>query len=261
MDVGLLSDLTDGGSGKKKSDKPKLTIFKFDRYFHRSSQKEKEAETKKKIICLIVKDDRAENRRVKLQIGRSLDPEVFSSIRRLAPDYVFFGVDWDTDPERIKEEFSDATPLDKFLESLINDREEEFIRARHCWISVDHSIRNWANNFDIFKKGIKNQDSAFLKRMQLFSLMKKEGEKEELTRIFEMINGKISEDKLAEFVKKNPQFNSEALTLECEKNYPFIKYLNFYGQSNLIQDVISYINLIDEQLLQKEKEKEKQNAA
>lgn len=265
MDYKLLSTIAAAPKTNKpfKLAKPKLNIFRWngDKFFH-ISYKEMEQDLNQKVLVLFNKIEYSDQRKIFLKDDKFFDSNNFYFLRRKYPNVSFYGIDKNTPPDRIEEEFSSFITLDDFLEKkVIGEANVDFVEIKYAQ-KCNYNINN--DHFDdaqenVLKNKIKNKNSPFLKKFYCNKKIKDIAKLSEgLLPIYELLNGKITDEQTEEFGKNHPEYNTSMLIELSNKTYPLLTHMNSYSyryNDEPMKHVVHYINLIDQENENKNLEK------
>ena len=232
----------------------RLLIFKLgeQREFRQVSYEAMETDTKSKIICLLKRDAYHSNQSpLRISIlpsnGNVVSSSVLSSIAKRFPDFSFYGVDQDTTPARLKEEFSDCQQLEDFLtQTVIGTNSPDYylqhkLASRHL-----HYLSSWQTKYhDKFKSLIKNASSPFLSRGELYTKIEALGKKKCDLDIYQAIKGEITETMIEDFIAKHPDWDFDKITETCTEKYPLLAGVDHYDAERQIAHIAAYINMAD----------------
>jgi hypothetical protein len=239
----LLSSL--GKVGKNNKSSYKQTIFKFNyNHFTRSSI-DKLKEDKNIVLCNLSGSSIHMTDRFPLHNGKTFSLNEMSAIQKQFPDNNFYGVDKNSNPDRVKKIFTSAILLDDFLKSVLLDK-KYFLPYKYImdnYISANDSLISYSDRF--FEK-IKNKESSFLKRVGAHKKVSSIKRKQLALSLFEMVNGKISIKDMEDFIKENPEYNLSKFDKAYIKDYPLLSGVYFSDEK--IDDITNYVNLIDAQI-------------
>jgi hypothetical protein len=85
--------------------------------------------------------------------------------------------------------------------------------------------------------------------MNLIFELQKITDKSKMYNFYEMYNGKISDDDLAQWILKNPDFDLGTMNSAYEQKYPLIQFIKYdyyhHNYDDMFKGIFNYINLID----------------
>jgi hypothetical protein len=255
MNPKLLSSIVKTSSRTQRSASSRLIVFKFDKNvnnFKQTNYSSIEEDNKNKILCLLEKNTDTSSRQIILKSGKRLSVSYLSELDRDNPEYSFYGVDHSISEKRVDEDFCDLQSLDDFInEKILENSRDSYIRA--CYLNKSHGLidRNLLYRAATFKNKIQNIESIFLKRINLFELI------DELSsghlwslRLYQEINGMITDDELDSFEAANPELSIAGLNKKYELKYPLLAFIDdscsSYNRADLESEhIINYVNLMD----------------
>jgi hypothetical protein len=228
----------------------RLLVFKFDTVagaFRQVSYDFMEEDPNEKVICLLSRDNYPTPRAPTLAGNKTLTNCAISSLLVRHPKISLYGVDKNTDKDRVEEEFSDFKSLDEFIdENVLNNKAINFVEIK---FSHEHHYgldERMINHLDAFNLLITNNTSLFLTRLKLHLKIREFSDKDKgLLDVYELIKGEITEADLKTFVQNNPDWDIEKINTEYTKKYPLLGAINIYNLSQVVGHVADYINMID----------------
>lgn len=250
MAPGRLSDITKATGRKYTAPASRLLVFKLDSQasaFRQVSYDSMEEDTNEKVICMLTRQNYPANRMAILSNKKTLSFQAFKSLEAKFPKVSFYGVDRDTDPTRITEEFNDFEGLEKFItKKIVNSKIINYVEIKfaqkHSYDVDERVLKHWAS----LSKLIKDTQSFFIKRMELHEKIKKLNTFDSgLLEIYESVKGDIDQPILDKFVKDNPEWDILSINQEYATKYPLLGALNVYNYSQILEHVAHYINMVD----------------
>lgn len=227
----------------------RLLIFKFDSVsgdFRQVSYDAMEEDTNTKVLCLL---HRRDTDRIPVMANLSQPTALFRALLDKKPDVSFYGVDQNTDKDRLEEEFDDFVKIDDFVNDAvfnapINYTEIKFSQENDCY--TDHHMVEVLEELEPL---ILNKQSPFLERLTLHQkIMKLRNTEKELLFIYEQTKGEITDVTLEIFAKDNPEWDIVKKNEEYRLRYPLLDAIDGYRVSRHIQNITHYVNLIDKEL-------------
>ena len=229
----------------------RLLVFKFDRntnQFYQTSHENMTADTNNKVFCLLSYDDYVK-RREPIINDRSIKnfSNILHSILEKNPKLSFYGADIDTDPIRIKKEFSKFATLDQIIDKEIINSKIDFIELKYVeslqYYDIDDDLINYAHKIENL---IIDKNNKFLKRLKLHQYFKNLKENNAgLLKIYESIKGEINISMLETWIKKNQTMDIKKINTEVKKQYPLLEHIPSYQLDSYGKDIAQYINMID----------------
>lgn len=228
----------------------RLLVFKFDAQasgFRQVSYDNMEEDTNDKVLCLLQRDQYS-GRQPILDNKQTLNLTALKSLLERNPKVSFYGVDKDTDPKRLADEFNDFTRLDEFIEKkVISNKSINYVEIKYAQAHTYHVDERMLKHFDKLEPLVTDKQSPFLVRLELHKVIRKLGGNDRsLLDIYESVKGEIKESTLKQFVKDNPNWNIEEINRAYEKKYPLLSAINAYNMTaQIVEHVAHYINLVD----------------
>jgi hypothetical protein len=227
----------------------RLLIFKFDSQasaFRQVSYDTMEEDTDTKVLCLLGRDNYT-NRAAFLANKQILAAGALKALMEKNPKVSFYGVDKDTDPKRLDEEFNDFDKLDEFIEKkVLNNKSINYVEIKFAGkhnYDIDSRVLKY---FDKLEPLITDKKSLFLERLELHKAIEKlSGHDRSLLDIYESVKGQITDADLKKFVTANPNWDITSVNKEYEKKYPLLGAINTYNFQNIIEHVAHYVNMVD----------------
>jgi hypothetical protein len=248
-----LSQITKATGRKYTPAASRLLIFKFDAQaasFRQVSYDNMEEDENKKVICLLTRNDNNSSIWRAPLLSKTKQSLPLNAIRALTernPKISFYGVDRDTDPKRLEEEFSDFKALDSFIdEKVLNNKSINYVEIKYSQVhnyNVDERILKFSDRLDSL---ITNKGSQFLARLELHKKIKRlGGDDKGLLEIYEAVKGVIEEKELTSFVKQNPDWDILKVNENYGHKYPLLGALNSYNFSQIVDHIGHYVNMVD----------------
>lgn len=248
-----LSDLTKA-SGRNVTKTPinRMIVFKFDRgnhHFRMSTLSSVEEDTNKiKILCQLKKDDYYHNNRdAVLKNGKHLTGEVLNIILAKNPNASIYGVDTNTDPARIAEEFDGFVGIDDFIQEFFKTNAIDYVGVKYALSQRYHIGERVLRLKDNILKTISDPDSPSLKYIKNISTVKNlmSDENQTMLQCYESYNKAITTVEVEDWINNNQELNVEKNQTGFGNAYPLLSIVNEYQLSASINAVLEYINLID----------------
>jgi hypothetical protein len=245
-----LSSVTKASSRAYTPPAQRLLIFKFDLNagaFRQVSYDNMEEDTNsEKVLCLLTRDHYS-NRMPVLANKQSLGLTALKSLLERNPKVSFYGVDKDTDANRLDEEFSDFTKLDDFIEKKVfNNKSINYVEIKFAKSHTYDVDERMIKYFDKLESLINDRQSSFLTRLELHKTVKKlSGNDQSLLEIYESVKGEITDSTLRTFLKTNPNWDIQQINKEYEKKYPLLGAINTYNMSHIVEHIAHYVNMVD----------------
>lgn len=244
-----LSSITKASARAYTPPAQRLLIFKFDAQasaFRQVSYDNMEEDGNDKVLCLLGRDNYT-NRAAMLANKQIMGAGALKALLEKNPKVSFYGVDKDTDPKRLDEEFNDFDKLDAFIEKkvlnnkAINYVEIKFAEKHHY--DIDGRMLKYLTNLEPL---ITDKQSPFLVRLELHKVIEKlSGHDRSLLEIYESVKGQITDADLNKFVKDNPNWDIVKTNKNYEKRYPLLGAINTYNFQHIIEHVAHYVNMVD----------------
>ena len=223
----------------------RLLIFKFDGTdFRQSSYDAMEEDTNTKVLCLLHRKD---TDRIPIMANQPTQPSaLFQALLEKKPDVSFYGVDQNTDKDRLEEEFDDFIKIDAFVDDIVFNAGISYTEIKFAQENICHTDHHMIDVLDKLEPLILDKQSPFLTRLDLHQkIMKLRDTDVQLLFIYEQTKGEISTASLENFVKANPEWDIVKRNEEYRLKYPLLEAIEGYRVSRYIQDVAHYVNLID----------------
>ena len=230
----------------------RLLIFKFDPVpgdFRQVSYDAMEEDTNTKVLCLL---HRRDNDRIPILINQPTQPfDLFRALLEKNSDVSFYGVDQNTDKDRLEEEFSDFTKADDFMDTeVFNNKAINFLEIKFAQDKDDYRNRHMIEILDQIEPLILDKQSLFLTRLFLLQkLAKLKDTNKALLFIYEQVKGEITDVALGDFAMDNPEWDIGKIDNQYESRYPLLTVYDVYTRASArIEDIAHYVNLIDKEL-------------
>ena len=226
----------------------RLLVFKFDAKFRQVSYESMDNDTNDKVLCLLNRDSINGNRTA--QSGTlSVDGCTLDFVKNKFPNVSFYGVDKDTDADRLEKEFSDFTKLEDFINKILDSKKIDFVAVKYARQNSGH-IGTY--ELDALKKIIPlldKSDSIVVKRYdQQRKLMDMIEKDDGLLTLYETIKGYITDATLTQYIKDHPENDAEKMGKMFSKKYALFHLFNIYNlrdNSDVLKHVAHYVNAID----------------
>jgi len=244
-----LSAITKASSRAYTPAASRLLIFKFDlaaSAFRQVSYDAMDEDQNDKVLCLLNRDQYS-NRNPVLANKQLLNLTALKALIEKNPSVSFYGVDKDTDPKRLEEEFNDFTKLDDFIEKkVLNNKSINYVEIKFAQNHTYDVDSRWLKHLDKLEPMITNKQSPFLTRLELHKVVNKlSGNDRSLLDIYESVKGEIKEATLRQFVKDNPNWDIKEINKAYEKTYPLLNAINTWDMHKILDHVASYVNMVD----------------
>jgi hypothetical protein len=231
----------------------RLFIFKFDpvpgdfRQVSYDAMEEDPHPTK--VLCLL---HRRDNDRIPILINQPTQPfDLFRALLEKNSDVSFYGVDQNTDKDRLEEEFSDFTKADDFMDTeVFNNKAINFLEIKFAQDKDDYRNHHMIEILDQIEPLILDKQSLFLTRLFLLQkLAKLKDTNKALLFIYEQVKGEITDVALGDFATDNPEWDIGKIDNQYESRYPLLTAYDIYTKAYArIEDIAHYVNLIDKEL-------------
>ncbi len=251
MSPHLLSSVAKVSKRTNKNNSSRLIVFKFDDAvcnFKQSSYSALESDNKFKVLCFLSKDSGQYNSSRQINVKGNIIPHsVFYELSRQFHQYSFYGVDSNIPSERLEEDFSDLQDLEEFIEEkVINKSHDEYVAIKYSNTmksSIAHTVHSYK---ELFRNKIANNNSLFLKRLELFDLLSNMPTSDlKSLSVYEFVNGHISKEELDVFGNNHPELNLTKLDEECDARYPLLNLISGYEYKDNINHIVDYVDMID----------------
>ena len=246
-----LSEITKAADRPYTPPTSRLLIFKFfgSGVFRQVSYDDMKADANSKVLCLLGRYHHPNDHRfAKLDNGTNLiGDDVLKLLLEKNPTFSFYGVDKETDLVRIKKEFSTFQKLEDFIDQkLLNNKSVDYVELRFAQLhsrDIDDTMLRYQDKLEPL---ILNKKSLFLSRLNLHkNLEQMNANNDSLLAMYQSIKGVITDDILANYLKKNPKMDIEKVNQEYDNKYPLLADINTYNYNTIVQHIAHYINLID----------------
>jgi hypothetical protein len=255
MQPKLLSSIAKVSTRAQRAASSRLIVFKFDHKinsFRQTSYAALEADPSNKILCLLRKDHVNSSREVVLKDGQHFPVYQLRAIGLEYEDYSFYGIDAGTSDKRIAEDFNDFGSLNEFLnDKILSKPRENYVALRYLLTCKNDIDMQQISRKELYSKGIKNRDSLFLKRINLFdkvnSMASSSINANQFINIYEGCSIPITEEEVGDWLNKHPEMSINSIQAEYEKKYPLLNFIDrsYYKDSLEVEHIIDYINLVD----------------
>lgn len=255
----LLSSITTVSPRKTTTVAPKarLTTFKFNGGLFAQTRYDLMVEdtAKIKVLCMLKKDldwrKVVVGRTAILKNGRTIDNWRFPDLAKAFPLVSFYGIDNQTDPERIKEEFSELVLLDKFIQDeIIDNKSIDYLGIKFA--SGCRHLDNQIDELKNYQKLIVDLESPFLKRLVAHqSIFELSQQGLGILVLYEMLDKPIDSKELVKYVKEHPEHDLATFDRDYNERYPLLPNL---GYRSTVKHIAHYVNLIDQENKTKKEE-------
>jgi hypothetical protein len=248
-----LSDLTKASArNKNKSSTNRLLVFQFDRssyHFSLSTLAAVEEDTNKiKVLCQLKKDDYYHsNREVVLKNKKHISTEVLHTLLGKNQNISIYGVDVNTDPARVAEEFDGFIGIDEFIESWFANNVIDYVGVKYAQSQRYHIGERILRLKGSILKSISDPDSPALRFIKNLSLVQDlmSDENSKMIQCYENYNECITSDQVKDWKDNHQELDVEKNKVGFGLAYPLLNVVNEYELSGNVSAVIEYINLID----------------
>lgn len=254
MSPRLLSSITKA-TGRKAptTGSSRLLIFKFSGHggFRQTSYSSLEDDINDKVLCMLTKDlDCNSNREVIFKNTRALNFHDLKDLIDKHPNVSFYGVDSLTPRDRIEEDLSDLEDFEEFVtKKVLTKKHEDYVAIK--WANGRHPVNFWGrDSLKRMSSLITDPNSLFLKRLAMHQHVDSLGKSDKgFIRIYEMLNGEITDSELKKFLKDHPECDVTKMESEFLSKYPLLSHISYYsaGAINIDNHLSKYINLIDQE--------------
>lgn len=230
----------------------RLLVFKFDlaqATFKQISYAAMEEDENDKIICSLERDAYNSTRRLVMKNNKSLTNDIVKSILQTNPNVSVYGIDDSIPADKVKEHFSDFIPIDDFIQDkVLKNNKIDYKQIKYA-MKMHYSLNEKnLKLYSKFKTLVKDPDSVYLKNLELQQSLKEMIEKYGgILKIYESVNGTLSDAEVDAYIKKNPDLSLETMSSNVKKVYPLLNYLDYYHQEKVLEPIVHYINLVDKE--------------
>lgn len=251
MNMKFLSSITKATGRAYTPPAQRVLVFKFhlgSGNFRQCSYASLDEDKSKKILCFLQKDYRYEGRYAVLDKG-SMDWSTIKTLMEKFPGHTFYGVDKGTSPDRIKQDFSDLTPVQEFLkENIVDNKAIDFLQIKYAQQYRYGVDEKFLRVHDKMKDLVKDPNSLYFKRAACHEEIKEICRKDaSLLGIYEAANGEIKESQFRIFEQAHPHLDIEKLNKQFRKKYPLLFHIDSYNYQSMVEALADYINLIDKE--------------
>ena len=244
-----LSSITKASARAYTPPAQRLLIFKFDAVasaFRQVSYDNMEEDTNDKVLCLLGRDNYT-NRAAVLANAKILPAGALKALMEKNPKVSFYGVDKDTDPKRLDEEFNDFDKLDGFIDKkVLNNKSINYVEIKFAEKHTYDIDGRMLKYLDKLEPLITNKSSPFLVRLHLHKAVEKlSGHDRSLLEIYESVKGPITDTDLKKFVTDFPNWDIQKVNKSYEKEYPLLGAINTYNLQHILEHVAHYVNMVD----------------
>lgn len=251
MEAKMLSTITKATGRAYTAPSARLLVFKFTsgaNAFRQISYSSIEEDTNPKVLCTLEKGYAQDGRYPLLASGKSISQHTLRSLTKKF-GYSFYGVDKDVPAARVSEDFGDFVSFEDFLkDNVLSANASDFAAikfAKGCDYKLD---RRLLGSYMEVMKLVKDPTSLYLKRLQThYKVQELSSHDTGLLDIYEAINGPIDAPALQAFKDAHPEFDLAKIDEEYHKKYPLLHCVQTYNYSDILPEVIKYVNLIDKE--------------
>lgn len=231
----------------------RLLVFKFDiaqATFKQVKYADMEEDTNEKIICSLERDAYNSTRRVILKNNKVLGNDIVKSILQTNTGVSIYGIDDSIPADKVKEHFDDFLPIDDFIQDkVLKNASIDYKQIKYAMRNVYNLNDKNLKLYPKFKSLIQDAKSMYLLNLELQLAIKELMEKHcGILKIYESINGNISDKDVDAYIAKNPDLSVEIMTTNIKNRYPLLNHLDYYHQEKVLEPIIHYINLVDKEL-------------
>lgn len=244
-----LSSITKANARAYTPPAQRLLIFKFDPQasaFRQVSYDNMEEDTNSKVLCLLGRDNYT-NRAALLANKQNLGATALKALLEKNSQVSFYGVDKDTDPKRLEEEFNDFDKLDDYIDKkVLNNKSINYVEIKFALKHTYDVDERMLKYLDKLEPLINDKQSSFLVRLELHKAIKKlSGNDRSLLDIYESVKGEITDTTLKKFITDHPNWDIQEANRAYEKKYPLLGAINTYNFQHIVEHVAHYVNMVD----------------
>jgi Histidine kinase-, DNA gyrase B-, and HSP90-like ATPase len=244
-----LSTITKANARAYTPPAQRLLIFKFDAQasaFRQVSYDNMEEDGNDKVLCLLGRDNYT-NRAALLASGKVLGSGALKALLEKNTKISFYGVDKDTDPKRLEEEFNDFDKLGDFIDKkVLNNKSINYVEIKFAEKHTYDIDGRMLKYFDKLEPLVTDKQSLFIERLQLHKAVEKlSGHDRSLLDIYESVKGPITDADIKKFVTDHPNWDIQSVNRAYEKKYPLLGAINTYNLQHVIEHVAHYVNMAD----------------
>jgi hypothetical protein len=223
-----------------KDSKPRTTNYNRLNFFKANSSgdfkqvsfKEIKADPNTRIICQM----QSFNRQVRLN-DTILDYLDFAFLRKKFSEVSFYGTK-NVLPAKLKPMF---IGLETFIKRALDDKSFNYMLAKIA-LQASDDYNEWIKVLPL----IANSNSCFLRYILLQQQIQSLKGQAHLISLYEIINGRVSSEKMEEFIKDYPEWNIKDIFAEFKEKYYLLDKINSYNlDAEVIEHIAIYINAID----------------
>lgn len=246
----LLSKHNNVIKAKKQSDKVKFIISKYslEGTFDMSNIADAKADTKQKLVVYLEKDSWRNNKRpIKKDKIEHISSRTLSALTKYRPEVSIYGVDKNIPESRIREVFPNLVFVDDYIEQAASEiGKEKIMEAMWAEKQSSAGMSNVARLLVDSKDKIENKNSTIYKFYEQRSLIKLKIK--ELNGVNDFvynmgIRHQVSAEEYEKYCEAKPDLSN--MWESVEKTYPLLGALQVYGSDRYVDNIIDYINLID----------------
>jgi len=251
MGVKFLSTITKATGRAYTPPAERLLVFKFDRSacaFRQVSYASVDEDKSTKILCELQRDSYNGNRTALLGKGH-LDWHAMKTLMNKYPNHTFYGVDKGTNPDRIKNDFSDFISAENFIqEKVVDNKAINYVEIKFAITHHNNVDERMLRVKDTMKKLVKDSGSLFFQRQAAHEKIREIAKADkDLLDIYQHAKGEIDKAQLEGFAKANPNLDILKFNKLYNKKYPLLQHIDSYNYDAVASELASYINLIDKE--------------
>jgi hypothetical protein len=244
-----LSAITKGSNRTYKKASSRVLVFKMETGctgFRQTSYAAMEADDNQRVLCYLTVDSYG-HRQATLKDGTNLPYGSMANLATHYPDVSFYGIDFHTPADRVKEDFSDLQDIEKFIKkNIANNKAYNFVERKWAAGISDAEFDRLLYYKDKLTPLINDPQSVMLARLELHHRAQKILKSHsDLTFFYEAVSGEIGPIDILKFVKQNPEYNMAAIVAKYDKQYPILEHINKYYYDDVLQPMADYINIVD----------------
>lgn len=249
MGFKLLSTLPMKEKKDRKSSGLRITVFKFNGSgFSRTNLEDFKADTNKKIMCSLTRDEYNGRRDcyIKTENKNYYANDILYTLTTKNKDISIYGIDNSIPSDKLKKEFVECMPPEKYIEELLkNYSTQDIAKIQSAYYQTTYT-ENTENIAKIIKL-LKDKKSLVVNYFDLLNEMIELKKSRHIVDYYIALNADLSEQ-VEKFNKDNSEFNIEVIRKKLKKRYPLIELGNIGYYGNTDKDIAHYINLIDADL-------------
>ena len=256
MEPKKLSSITSfSGSRKNVPASARLLVFKLAterETFRQTTYDALEEETLNKVLCKLHRFDN-NNRMAVVSNNSKIDYRSMRTIQEKFSDFVFYGVDENTDAERIKNDLSDCEDFEKFLRRVVIPKDSNYLEMRLNNVNQCQNMNRLKDILTTIKPMITNTKSLFIQCLELQNQISKCDSKNfwQLN-LYETVNGKIENEAVESYQKAHPELDLKTLNEKYKETYKLLTHVNGYYllDNEEVKHIAHYVNCIDQQTME-----------